>query len=115
MQRTIFLTCISLAVVASAQQPVAPERRTEWERLGVSCPGFSFAGIASCADALFTEHPLHIAIGSLAPQNGFGAGGAFVWHWTTSNWRNSILQNQEIAKQRAIASARHRSQHKYVG
>jgi hypothetical protein len=34
---------------------------------------------------------------------------------TTSNWRNSILQNQEIAKQRAIASARHRSQHKYVG
>lgn len=90
MQRTIFLTCISLAVVASAQQPVAPERRTEWERLGVSCPGFSFAGIASCADALFTEHPLHIAIGSLAPQNGFGAGGAFVWHWTTSNWRNSL-------------------------
>jgi hypothetical protein len=34
---------------------------------------------------------------------------------TTNNWRASIQQNEQIAKQREIASARHRSQQKYVG
>jgi hypothetical protein len=38
---------------------------------------------------LFTDHPLHIAAGSLPPQNGFGLGGAFVWSKNTTNWRLS--------------------------
>jgi hypothetical protein len=39
---------------------------------------------------LFTDHPLHIAVGSIAPQNGFGAGLAFVTHYTPNeNWRLS--------------------------
>jgi hypothetical protein len=32
---------------------------------------------------------MHIAVGSLAPQNGVGFGAAMVGHWTTANWRNS--------------------------
>ena len=35
-----------------------------------------------CLEVFFTDHPLHIAVGSIAPQNGFGAGPAFVTHWT---------------------------------
>jgi hypothetical protein len=39
---------------------------------------------------LFTDHPLHIAAGSIAPQNGFGFGGAFVTHYTPNeSWRLS--------------------------
>jgi hypothetical protein len=39
---------------------------------------------------LFTDHPLHIAVGSIAPQNGFGAGGAYVGHYTPNElWRTS--------------------------
>ena len=37
---------------------------------------------------LATGHPLHIAFGSIAPQNGFGFGGALVGHDTPNeNWR----------------------------
>jgi hypothetical protein len=37
---------------------------------------------------LFTGHPLHLAVGSLAPQNGFAFGPAFVAHWTPNErWR----------------------------
>jgi len=38
---------------------------------------------------LFTDHPLHIAAGSMPSQNGFGLGGAFVWTKNTRNWRLS--------------------------
>jgi hypothetical protein len=39
-----------------------------------------------CADLLFTDHPLHIAVGSLAPQNGVAAGLAFVAHHDALRW-----------------------------
>jgi hypothetical protein len=38
---------------------------------------------------LFTDHPPHIAAGSMPPQNGFCLGGAFVWTKNTRNWRLS--------------------------
>lgn len=79
-----------LAGAAWAQTPPAPVRRTELERLSESCSGFSFGKIMGCGESLFTEHPVHIAVGSLAPQNGFGSGGAFVWNWTPKNWRDSL-------------------------
>ena len=44
--------------------------------------------LADCAQLLFTGNPLHIAVGSLAPQNGFGAGLAFTAHSTPNeDWR----------------------------
>ena len=33
--------------------------------------------------------PVHVAVGSIAPQNGFGAGLAYLGHKTTDNWRIS--------------------------
>ena len=43
---------------------------------------------SSCAQLLFTDHPLHIAVGSLAPLNGFGSGIAFTAHYTPNEtWR----------------------------
>jgi hypothetical protein len=50
-----------------------------------------FAHPLSCGEVLFTGDPIHIAAGSLAPQNGFGAGVAYVGHkdLKSGNWRNS--------------------------
>jgi hypothetical protein len=44
------------------------------------CNTFTFGHIADIAQTLATGQPLHIALGNLAPQNGFAAGLAFVEH-----------------------------------
>jgi hypothetical protein len=46
---------------------------SEWTRLSDSCGAFK---VLPCATTLFTDHPFHIAVGSLAPGNGFAAGPA---------------------------------------
>lgn len=51
-----------------------------------NCP---FKHIAGCAELLFTGQPVHIAVGSIAPQNGFSAGLAYVGHNDTSDWSTS--------------------------
>ena len=55
-----------------------------------SCGSFNFKNAGGCAELLFTGHPVHIAMGSLAPQNGFGAGLAYVgFIRPTETWRPS--------------------------
>jgi hypothetical protein len=73
------------ATTPSAAQVDSP---SEIEKLKNSC-GFSLKGIEGCADELFTGHPFHIAVGSIAPQNGFGGGLAYVGGKNTDNWRIS--------------------------
>jgi hypothetical protein len=63
--------------------------RRESERVADACNSFSITGIGGCGYEIFTDHPLHIAAGSLPPQNGFGLGLAFVETWNTTNWRLS--------------------------
>jgi hypothetical protein len=84
----LFLTVFG-GVILSAEDNLAADFRGEGERFKSSCSGFTFSMIASCGELLFTDHPLHIAVGSLAPGNGIGVGAALVGHWTTQNWRNS--------------------------
>ena len=52
------------------------EPATELGKFKLNCPKH----IVGCAEVLFTGQPLHIAVGSIAPQNGFGAGLAYVGH-----------------------------------
>lgn len=79
-----------LPVLVWAQESaLEAELRREGERVSDACGRFSFTSIPGCAYTLFTDHPLHIAAGSLPPQNGFGFGGAFVWSKNTKNWRMS--------------------------
>src|SRR5258708_37223885 len=51
----------------------------------------------SCASDFFTEHPLHIAAGSLAPQNGFAAGLALENHWTPNRKMRLLWDADAVA------------------
>ncbi len=83
--------------LASAQESALhADFRRESERFREACRGqgdpdhrgFNLKVASGCAVELFTDHPLHIAAGSIAPQNGFGLGPAFVTHYTPNeNWR----------------------------
>jgi hypothetical protein len=68
--------------------PAAPkiDPSGEVEKLKQSCGAFK---MLPCAEELFTGKPVHIAVGSIAPQNGFGAGLSYLGHKTTDNWRIS--------------------------
>jgi hypothetical protein len=83
----ILLAVSSLAL--SQESALHAELRREGERASKACGTFSFTVVPGCAYTLFTDHPLHIAAGSMPPQNGFGLGGAFVWSRNTRNWRMS--------------------------
>jgi len=75
---------------ASAQESkLAADFKREAERIALSCSGFSFKAIGACGATLVTDHPVHAAFGSIAPQNGFGFGAALVLpQWKPSdNWR----------------------------
>ena len=83
---------LAIAVLFAVGAPVWAQEsglqadfRKEAERFSESCAEFKAVG---CAQLLFTDHPLHIAVGSLAPMNGFGSGIAFTTHYTPNeNWR----------------------------
>lgn len=79
MKRALILTCAA-ALPAFGQQL---QQNTEWSRLSDSCGQFQVVG---CLSGLFTDHPFHIAVGSLAPGNGFAAGPALTFtHHTKPN------------------------------
>jgi hypothetical protein len=84
--------CLLLASgrgVAAQESQLASDLRREREHLAENCtPSLKGAGL--CTYSLITESPLHVALGSLAPQNGFAFGVAFTEHWTPNeSWRLS--------------------------
>jgi hypothetical protein len=92
MRKLTFILALTLstAVAHTQESRTHADFRGEATRFKQSCEGFTFKKISGCASLLFTDHPLHIAVGSIAPQNGFGAGGAYVGHYTPNElWRTS--------------------------
>src|SRR5438552_12082310 len=89
MRWSAVLVMVGVSTFALAQESALQgELRREGERVADACQA-SFKAVPVCAYTLFTDHPLHIAAGSMPPQNGFGLGGAFVWSKNTRNWRMS--------------------------
>lgn len=85
----VFCAVVGIAR-AQDESKLGADFRGEGDRFSASCGSFRLSGVPGCAELLFTDHPLHIAVGSIAPQNGFGAGVAFVAHYTPNdNWRLS--------------------------
>src|SRR5256885_15414218 len=64
--------------------------RHERDHIQEACSSFGLKALGGCAAELVTDHPVHLALGSIAPQNGFGLGLAFVTHKTPNeSWRLS--------------------------
>jgi hypothetical protein len=75
------------AAVAQDESRLHRDFRVEGEALR-ACGKFNFGSLMDCGQTLVMGQPMHIAVGSLAPQNGFGAGLAFVEHKNfASEWR----------------------------
>ncbi len=89
MRWSAVLILLGASTLTLAQEsPLHAELRREGERVSEACQA-SLKAVPGCAYTLFTDHPLHVAAGSMPPQNGFGLGGAFVWSKNTRNWRMS--------------------------
>ena len=90
LRSPLLLGALLASVGHGQESQLGADFRGEADRLKSNCSSFQWASIGSCAEQLFTGQPLHIAVGSLAPQNGFGFGPAFVAHWTPNeSWRLS--------------------------
>jgi hypothetical protein len=87
--KVVLIFCLASTLAWAQESKLGADFRRESERVGDACGNFSLKGIPGCAYTLFTDHPLHIAAGSLPPQNGFGLGLAFVTEEHTKNWRFS--------------------------
>ncbi len=73
---------------AQDESRFASDLRREGGHLRENCG--EFRRIPSCAYTLFTDYPFHLAVGSLAPGNGFSMGLAFVERYTPNeSWRIS--------------------------
>jgi len=84
-----FVVWIAATLAWAQEGPLHADFRGEDARIHEACAPFSFKTLPGCGYELFSDHPLHIAAGSLPAQNGFGLGGAFVWARDTKNWRLS--------------------------
>ena len=91
------LAALLLCVASSARgqtaqtqtSPAKVDAPGEIDKLKDDCGAFNFKGASGCLEELFTGQPAHIAVGSIAPQNGFAAGLAYVGHKNTESWRIS--------------------------
>ncbi len=86
---SLLILVVTAGLAAGAQDEGRLHRdfRVEGEALR-ACGTFSFGRLIDCGQTLVMGQPMHIAVGSLAPQDGLGAGLAFVEHKNfASEWR----------------------------
>jgi hypothetical protein len=80
-------TCDQIGHAPGKEGRVQSDFCREWldlhpcrQQLAKPCSTFTAGHLVDIGQTLVTGQPIHIALGSLAPQNGFGAGLAFVEH-----------------------------------
>src|ERR1700682_4543188 len=90
--RLALLVLFGLAAGSSAfaqdEGQLQSDFRREGEEIRNNCSAFK--KVFGCLQELVTGQPLHITAGSIAPQNGTGVGGAFVFDKNYgNNWRTN--------------------------
>ncbi len=89
MQRSLAILLLLACVPAFADETqLQSDLRREKEELASNCS--SFKGMFGCAQTVVTGKPLHLSIGSVAPQNGVGFGPGFTYDKNLGeNWRTN--------------------------
>jgi hypothetical protein len=85
----VALACSGTQLFAQDESRLAADFRRQKERFVEKCGEFALKAVVGCGAAMVTDHPLHLALGSIAPGNGFGFGLAFVppqWN-PNDDWR----------------------------
>lgn len=84
----VFPLLLTTAVACSqTESRLHRDFRVEGESLA-ACVHFSFGNLTDCGQTLVMGQPMHITVGSLAPDDGIAAGLAFVEHKDfTNEWR----------------------------
>ncbi|MGE3277290.1 MAG: hypothetical protein AB7O67_19420 [Vicinamibacterales bacterium] len=92
MRMFVLAVLLTTATTAFAQESrIASDWRRERERIAETCTEADAGKLASCAVTLATDYPFHVALGNLAPGNGFAFGLAFVERYTPSErWKISF-------------------------
>lgn len=92
MKVIAFLIVLTTASPALAQESrIASDWRRERQHIAENCDEFAAKALMSCAVTLVTDYPFHLALGNLAPQNGFAFGLAFSERYTPNeDWRISF-------------------------
>ena len=83
------LFLVALPVFSQNENRVQRDFRVEGESLK-ACGKFNFGSLTDCGQTLVMGQPMHITVGSLAPQNGQAFGLAFVEHKNFADeWRTT--------------------------
>lgn len=81
--------CLAAAPARAQEGQLAADFRREAGHVAEKCGSGGAKAIMGCAVVLITDHPLHLSLGSIAPDNGLAFGAAFVppqWN-PNDNWR----------------------------
>jgi hypothetical protein len=97
LAKALLLSISCVTLVSAQESHLQSDFRREREEFKKDCGEGGAKAIFGCAKDLFTGQPLHIAIGSIAPQNGFGFGPSFVFGHNTPNWRFSLNSDAVVS------------------
>lgn len=92
MRVHVLVLSLLMAAPAMAQESrVQADLRRERQDIEDSCTGgFDIKKVIGCVETIATDDPLHVAVGSLSPQNGTAFGLGFAEHTTPNDrWRIS--------------------------
>lgn len=90
LRLALVMALVAAPAFAQQESQFGADLRREQQEIAQSCNGFSAAALGGCAYTLATDSPFHVALGSLAPLNGFAFGLAFDEHYTPNeSWRIS--------------------------
>lgn len=85
----LLLAPLLLPPAPGGQTQLGAEFSLQRERIATACRP-KLSSMMSCPVEFLTDHPVHLAVGSLAPQNGFAAGPAFVTHRVSDAYDMSV-------------------------
>jgi hypothetical protein len=93
----LFVLAALPAALHAQQNQVQSDFRREVQDFQTVCGEGGLKAVFGCGKDAFTEQPLHIAVGTIAPQNGFGAGPSFVESRNTADWRLSLNSDAVVS------------------